>query len=72
MYTYNINLNQMIQTNNIAYIKFFSNLIAAVSRQQGSAEANSYAGGIQGSLAIYTRKSARHQPTKRFISKRLR
>ncbi len=54
-------LNGIIQTNNIGYIKFFRNPISSGLQSTGTGSAangNSYAGGIQGSLAIYTRKSA--------------
>lgn len=61
MYMSNILLNQFIQTNDIGYIKFFRNPISSGLQASGlgsAANGNSYAGGIQGSLAIYTRKSA--------------
>ncbi len=61
MYMSNILLNQLIQTNDIGYIKFFRNPISSGLQATGlgsAAKGNSYAGGIQGSLAIYTKKSA--------------
>ena len=61
MYMSNILLNQLIQTNDIGYIKFFRNPISSglqATDLGSAAKGNSYAGGIQGSLAIYTRKSA--------------
>lgn len=61
MYMSNILLNQFIQTNDIGYIKFFRNPISSglqATDLGSAAKGNSYAGGIQGSLAIYTRKSA--------------
>ncbi len=59
MYIPDNNLNGIIRTNNIGYIKFFRNPISSglQARDIGSvANGNSYSAGIQGSLAIYTRK----------------
>lgn len=60
MYMPDNKLNGIIQTNNIGYIKFFRNPISSGLQAMGTgstANGNSYATGIQGSLAIYTRKN---------------
>lgn len=60
MYITDNKLNGIIQTNDIGYIKFFRNPISSGLQSTGTGSAvngNSYAAGIQGSLAIYTKKN---------------